>query len=407
MRHHSYTLESLALTVGRSRGYLQARLRLLSLNQAAREAFYKGNLTAATALLLARIPVPEVQAQALKEIIEQRWSGEPMSYREARQHIEQRYMTRLKGAPFDQKLNDLVDNAGPCSICPKRTGNQPELFGDIKGGDVCTDPKCFAAKREAYGRRCLAAATKEGRTVLSAEEAKRVAPHGTRSILQNGYIALDERCYEDAKGRTYREVLGKGFKTASVLRIADTGEMLEIAKRSDIADTLKAKGISAERPKSSNQADRERQKAAKLETEARGRIFDAIRAKTPKTLDSADLQLVASALWRQLGNDAQIRLVILWGWADKKKAPAAVYQCSPRVAKLKGAELVRFILDCALVPEVRSSAWDSSKPVGLLDSAKRLRINVEGIRKSLQAEHRAKKPKVARNAEKASQRIED
>ena len=405
MRHHSYTLETLASTVGRSRSYVQSRLRLLSLSKAAREAFYHGKLTAATALLVARIPVAELQAQALKEITTQNWRGEPMPYRDARQHVEQRYMTRLKGAPFDQKLENLIENVGACASCPKRTGNQPELFGDIKGGDVCTDPKCFAAKRDAYGRRCLAAAKSEGRTVLSAEEAKRIAPHGARSTLQGGYISLDERCYEDAKGRTFRELLGKGYKSETVLRIADTGEMLEIAKRADIADTLKAKGVCADRLPSTSQADRERQKVAKRETAFRGRLLDAIRLKTPKTLEGADLKLVAGALWRQLRHDAQIRLVILWGWADKKKAPSAVFQMSPRITKLAGNELLRFVLDCALVGEVRSSAWDSSKPSGLLDAARRLRIDVESLRKSIIAGNESKKAETARKPSKASTRI--
>jgi ParB/RepB/Spo0J family partition protein len=405
MRHHRYTLETLASTVGRSRSYVQSRLRLLSLGNAARDAFYKGKLTAATALLVARIPVAELQAQALKEITAQNWRGEPMSYREARQHVEQRYMTRLKGAPFDQKLENLIEDAGACASCPKRTGNQPELFGDIKGGDVCTDPKCFASKRDAYGRQSLAAAKAEGRIVLSAEEAKRIAPHGARFALQGGYIALDERCHEDAKARTFREILGKGYKSETVLRIADTGEMLEIAKRTDIADTLKAKGISADRRQSTSQADRERQKAAKQETEFRGRLLEAIRLKTPKALESADLKLVASALWRQLGHDAQIRLVILWGWADKKKAASAVYQLGPRIAKLAGNELLRFVLDCALVGEVRSSAWDSSRPVGLLDAAKRLRIDVEAIRKSIHAGGKREKASTARKPAKSRAQV--
>jgi upstream activation factor subunit UAF30 len=37
--------------------------------------------------------------------------------------------------------------APACGECPKRTGNQPELFADVKSADVCTDPVCFKAKR--------------------------------------------------------------------------------------------------------------------------------------------------------------------------------------------------------------------------------------------------------------------
>jgi hypothetical protein len=93
-------------------------------------------------------------------------------------------MTRLKDAPFDAKAADLVPGAGPCSACPKLTGNQPELFGDIKNTDVCTDPVCYAGKRAAWGERLQAQAKAEGRTVLTGKEAKRIAPHGVNSNLQ-------------------------------------------------------------------------------------------------------------------------------------------------------------------------------------------------------------------------------
>jgi ParB/RepB/Spo0J family partition protein len=174
MQQHHYGIEELAAKLGRSRAYLYARLKLLALDKKSRDAFYGGKLTASTALLLARIPVPALQQEALKAITAT-WNGQPLPFREAQRHIQDHYMTRLKDAPFDTKMPDLVAGAGPCGTCPKLTGNQPELFGDVKNADVCTDTVCYASKRTAWGQRIQTQAKAEGRTVLTGKEAKRIA----------------------------------------------------------------------------------------------------------------------------------------------------------------------------------------------------------------------------------------
>lgn len=53
---------------------------------------------------------------------------------------------RLAEAPFDVADKELLPKAGPCTTCSKRTGNQPELFSDVKSADVCTEPSCFQKK---------------------------------------------------------------------------------------------------------------------------------------------------------------------------------------------------------------------------------------------------------------------
>ena len=67
-----------------------------------------------------------------------------------------------------------------------------------------------------------------------------------------------------------------------------------------------------------NDGERVRQKAAKLETLFRERVFGAMRAKTPRPIAAADLRLVAQALWQMAGHDSRVRLVKLWDWAGKQ-----------------------------------------------------------------------------------------
>jgi ParB/RepB/Spo0J family partition protein len=399
MQKHGYDIEGLVAKLGRSRAYVYARLKLLALDKKSREAFYKGQLNASTALLLARIPIPGLQQQALKAITDG-GRGEPLSFREAQRHIQEHFMLRLKEAPFDHRDATLLPTAGPCLTCPKRTGNQPELFGDVKSADVCTDPECFAAKRAAWSQRIEEQAKAEGRTVLSRTEAQRIAPYGAHSTLQGGYVALDQRCYEDEKGRTYRQLLGKAFKAETLMHDPKSGHLIELVKLSAHTEALKAKGVRAERPKGGDKKAHERQQAAKFETQCRERIFNVIRAKTPAAIAGAELRLVAETLWKLAGHESRLRLVSLWKWADKTKASDVVYRSPVHIVKLPEAELRRFVIDCSLIQEVRTGQWDTSKPEALLQTAKRLRIDTDSIRKALKAEV------VAKHAARAGRRTE-
>lgn len=168
MRLHGYTAEQLAEKAGKSRSYIFGRLKLRALAPSTRDAFFSGQLSASTALLIARIPVENLQEQATKEIVN---DGDPLSYRDAFEHIKLRYMLDLDRARFSIKDAKLVPDAGSCAACPKRTGNQPMIFKDV-GADICTDPNCFASKCRAHDDKTLAAAQKKGVPVYEGEEAR-------------------------------------------------------------------------------------------------------------------------------------------------------------------------------------------------------------------------------------------
>ena len=403
MQQHHYDIEQLATTIGRSRTYVYARLKLLALDKKSREAFYAGKLTAATALLLARIPVPALQQEALKALTVT-WNGEPLPFKEAQRHIQERYMTRLKEAPFDTKAADLVPGVGSCSACPKLTGNQPELFGDIKNADVCTDPDCYATKRVAWGARLQAQAKAQGRTVLCGKEATRIAPHGLNGSLQGGYVSLDQRCYEDQKGRTYRQLLGKEFQSDTLIADPESGRVVEVIRLSEHLEALKAKGLRTEKPTRANDTERARQQAARMETQFRERVFSAIRTKTTPAISGADLLLVAQALWQFAGHDSRVRLAKLWGWADKSTVSEEVHRCDAKLVKLKEIQLRQFIIDAALIGEIRAGSYDTRKPVKLLETAKRLKINTEEMRKALKAGQAAKTRALSRGMRSSADR---
>jgi hypothetical protein len=55
----------------------------------------------------------------------------------------------LSAAAFKKDDAGLVPTAGPCTLCPKRSGFEPALFEDIGADDRCTDPGCYHAKLDA------------------------------------------------------------------------------------------------------------------------------------------------------------------------------------------------------------------------------------------------------------------
>ncbi len=163
------------------------RLSLLSLVPAAREAFLAGQLTLKTALLVARMPA-EQQAEVTVHLAD--WGGEPMTPKAAATFIRERYMLRLAQAPFDPADATLLPAAGACGACPKRTGANPQLFGDISEADTCTDTVCFGNKKAAQRSRLVDELRATGYRVLQDDEARDVCTADGRA-LKPTLLSLD------------------------------------------------------------------------------------------------------------------------------------------------------------------------------------------------------------------------
>ena len=90
IREHGYDADQLALKIGKSRSYVYARIKLGQLRDEVKEALYADKINHSVALLIARIPDPELQLEAFKKVVpdENHYSGrlsdEPLSYREAK-----------------------------------------------------------------------------------------------------------------------------------------------------------------------------------------------------------------------------------------------------------------------------------------------------------------------------------
>ncbi|WP_443113292.1 ParB/RepB/Spo0J family partition protein [Herbaspirillum seropedicae] len=160
MRNHGLKIDDICTEMGVKRRWAYSRLQLLDLCPEARVGLNDGRLSPSIALLIARIPVASLQERAAAEVLTNNGAGSPMSFRQAKTWIEQRYTLDINRAVFSLVDAKLCKEAGSCAACPKRTANAPDKFPDITA-DVCTDPDCFEVKTAAHNAAEIAKAAKK------------------------------------------------------------------------------------------------------------------------------------------------------------------------------------------------------------------------------------------------------
>lgn len=320
MAKHKYTVEQIVEKTGKSKAYVYARLKLCELAPVPRKAFLEDKLNPSVALMIARIPDAKLQAQACDEVLgraeykdyrasdvdparidvekDELLDGEktttngylvqPLSVRAAQIHLQRKYMLRLEQAPFDTADATLVAKAGACTPCPKRTGNQRELFADVKSADVCTDPACFEAKKKADWDRKAAAATREGARVLNDKEAAKVFNQwGDRTEVSPSSPYVDPKGkvpYEldPTQKKTWQSLLGKETKVAKAIVRDETGAARELLDKQSAVAALKKSGklkeAKAEAKAAKKAPDKYQLEQAKKAREAKRRHEVARRA---------------------------------------------------------------------------------------------------------------------------------
>lgn len=141
------TVAEVAQLIGKSGSYVQARLNLRRLGQAARQAFLDGLLDFSKALRVSAMPAAQ-QPSIVQHITT--WGGEPMGVRAAERFIVEQHMLVLRTAPWALDDARLVPEAGSCTDCGNRTDRQPGLFETVTDGDRCMDGACWGRKRQAH-----------------------------------------------------------------------------------------------------------------------------------------------------------------------------------------------------------------------------------------------------------------
>lgn len=400
IKHHKYTVQQLADKVDKKKPYIAARLKLVELEPEARKAFFDEKLILSTAMLVARIPVKSLQTKAVKEITQPRWAnGVAMTAREAADHIQRSYMLQLKDAPFKTTDEDLVPKAGSCTTCPKRTGNQPELFADIESADVCTDPDCFGRKREAWSIVRIAEAEARGKKVIDGKAAAKIFPYQHSSVA-TGFHDLKDKNYSDPKSRTWKQLAKAAGIEPVLVKNPHNGDIVELVRDEDLKPHLKELGlVSRNGANPGNAAENEKVKKAKAETAFRQRLFSEIRTAAAGKMQREDwIEIAMRMLARVESNDFKRLMGILeWdkdmnAWSDRDG------RLRKKVSSLSADALNDLMRDCALIGEVHASMYSTGKPERLLGVAARYGVDVNAIKAKIKAEADAKKKPAAKKA---------
>jgi ParB/RepB/Spo0J family partition protein len=404
IKDFGYTPEKIADAIGKSRAHVFQIRKLRNLAPKLREAFVADEMDTTLATVLARVPGAELQAQAWQDLKREFPKG--FSFRIAADFVRRNYMLDLGRAPFNIQDASLVPSAGTCGGCPKRTGNQGDLFPDVKNGNVCTDPVCFGKKRDAARAREIQTLEKKGTTVLVGAEAKRIMPYEAGWIAHgSGYAKPSERCYEDTKSRTWSQLAKDAGVAPVILQNPHSGNLEPIIRVGDVKKALEAKGLKLFRTHETSRSEaayRAKQKAAeervKLENQARRLILTAIVDKVRKEdlIAPPALALVLDGLWRHIWHEYRKVLAELWGWTGSVHPDSIL----GRVQKLDATKLARMIVQAALVDETKASIH-GDRSARLKAGAQRWKIPADKIRSEV---HKAARLKKAAKAAAAKQK---
>jgi ParB family chromosome partitioning protein len=394
----TYTVETLAEKIGRSEKYVYARLRLTHLVEEVQQAFYSGKLTVAHAFEIARLQ-PNDQQRALAgcfpnhrtaaALLKDKKAETVVTVRELREWIESEIHLDLTNAPFDPQDETLLPAAGSCAACPKRTGNNPLLFPEIRLKSICTDRVCYRAKVEAL----VQIRTKP--LEAAGEKPLRVSHAPSWQVKQRNADVLYEGHY-----RTVKKAECPQTKPAVVIDGADAGKVLHVCR--DEQCKVHAR-VTHYEPSPKERAARAKELLAeRTEKLTRVRILNAIRKKLPAMLARPDLEMAALDYFERLGHDNQRRLCRIYGWEEKKTKTSWGGNCvdyktitGKAVREMSTLDVQHFLVACALVSDLYCPGYNPRQPLAkdsnLAQAASRYKIDTAKLATEVRTELSKKK----------------
>lgn len=414
MRDDGLSADELAALVGKSRSHVYGRLKLLQACPQIRAACIAGEIGSEVALLIARLRTEKLQQKALGYIrgkyIDLQ-DGGAKSFRQIRALLNERFTLDLAGALFTPTDPGLVQEAGSCTGCMKRSGNAPE-FQDLvaegkeedvdvdamtdeqyqahlqsiqhsyrdrhrgarfTGPDICTDPDCFAAKKKAHLAQEAARLRAEGKVVV--DGGKAMAAVGADGKVKGAYVALKDVRSAWQKIKILRPV-------PVIIQNPRDGKLFEAVRVADMEEA----GAMAPKPKADsgrggydNQAahqERERhEQQRKAETEANRRLLRAVHdAAGGRHRSTDELRLVLRHLIEEIDNGEDgPELQALYG-------NTPLHQLVKLLPTMTADALGLLLLAVVIVRNVECWYGQTGAPSPLVQMAELLGIDVETVR---------------------------
>lgn len=363
MQHTGLSADEVAAKIGKSRSYVYAKLKLLDLCQDVRQALRDGSIDASRALLIARIPDSKLQLKALSVATAPQGGGaDAPGVRAFGQWLQQNVMLRLEGAPFPITAVTLT-SAGSCKDCPKRTGANPDLFSDVAGADVCTDPACYRAKEAAHHTHLVQQAQAKGMKVLAGAEAKAVVTHQWDRDALDGYTRLDSQRHDTTGAPTSLrnllagvDLLAQGIQPV-LIEHPRSKELIEAVPTAETEALLITKGLlrqsqkaeSVEREIAQLRHDMERKAFRRSRQAMWEALVKGVHASTAPVTPSADLVrawLVKQCDYLQYDDLAAAFNLSDTGDSDNAEQARLAAQCRSSVDLWKAVVILMMAEDC-------------------------------------------------------------
>jgi ParB/RepB/Spo0J family partition protein len=373
------TAQYIADKIGRPVTYIAQRLKLCELGKEVRAALDKEEISLGVAVLIARVP-PSLQAEALRAI--EAHYGD-VSVAEAKRTLESTFLLRLDQAPFEVTDAQLVPKAGACVACPKRTGQQRELFPDAARADMCTDPVCYRGKLDAVWQIRKKEAVAGGTAVLEGKAAEKAVGYG------GDYKRLDAQEWTGAKEVKIRSLFGKELPPVTLARDEKTGAIHELVKAADVEKVLKRNRPRAGGGDSYAAQNRRQQEKDRLRSAA---ISDAISqaiAGMSKLGAPGLIRLLTRVLVARTWDDSEKKIMARRGVEKvKNQGTRGALEAYLRTLS-KPADVAGLGLELALWT-VAPSRW-GGKEREWDETLKATGVNFAAIEKKVAAEAKAKK----------------
>lgn len=385
-----YSIEQIAAKCGKQPGYVASRLKLTELAPAVAAAFSQDEIGLGHALLLAKLQ-PEQQQEALPSCFQEHYSsGKPkrilLPVRHLREWIERNILLELSPAPFSKDDAALLPEAGSCLDCPKRTGFNTVLFGDMAAGqDSCSDPKCFAAKVDAHVQKTIAAKPK----LVQISTAYGQPKDGSAAIPRNKYVLLRQDKPQKKEQRDWPEY--KTCKSASEAIVTEGTEKGELRRVCADPDCLVHHPKKPQKQVESNasfKAEQEKRRREEALAQATGlRVLKAIGDAVPVRLMKRDLMFVTARLTAMLDERRIAVLIRQHGIGKSKDGEAPAKLLAAFLSKAEESKLGRILVETAILLSMHNQS-DAAKV--LRDAAQAYKVEVDAISATVKQEFAAK-----------------
>lgn len=361
-----HSVDTIASSLGVSKGTVHGRLKLLELGKKAAKYLAWGTLPSALATVIGRYP-EQLQDEALDRLLggDERhtgageywvardgcdeWSDDPkekvLLAGACIEWLQENFTRSLKSTPFDQKADDVLvpkecwpdlPTAGEgaqvldhqvvapaCGVCPKNSRNMAkEVAGEDTRGDgksgFCTGLACYQAKWDATlaALRAKAKQTGELKVLTPAQSAKALKNH----YQDAPYAKASEKNHNDPKGRTWgelRDEANKKLDDSEQLRrvIATTEEgKTELVERAEVLKVLAGDGVKWAKKEKADDRPGHNYAAAQAREREKAQLQRSVAAEVLKGMierirsKGATLPLLRAMAECEYGSDDELEL---------------------------------------------------------------------------------------------------